>query len=136
MGQDTRREPDATINNTTALEVKRVSTEAQGGVDTHVRAASKQLEKRVLNVAAHNTPFTSWVARIYIDNQQNKWPYTPALLLHKIKQGTLTQQDVESTLRSRIQKYKGVYSVIRYQIHFENPDISNVLGTQDFEIIA
>lgn len=127
MGTDTKREADAFIDDTTALESKHVTSPAQGSVDGHIFNASRQLDKRVKNPKANNVAVTKWVAHITIDNRENPWPFTPTQLETLGKQNLSSQQALSHLLdatKARVKKYKGVNPIL-VRVRSANPRLGS-----------
>jgi hypothetical protein len=125
MGEDTKTEPDVTLSGDTALEVKHVVAEGQGGVDTHVNKASVQLLKRKVNEAEGNIPITNWKATLYIHSKANPWPFTPAKLDKALRQqNPLPVNDVARMMVDRIGDYRKKGKPISWNILLSRPGIA------------
>jgi hypothetical protein len=118
FGTDTTKEPDVFPQNDTAMEVKRIDSAAQGAVDGHITKVSQQLSER--KTGPYQTPITTWIAKIQIDNDQNPWPYTPVSLA---KAARAKNVDAYSVGYDRVVKYEDTKKHINYIIYSRNPNI-------------
>ncbi|SDG65340.1 protein of unknown function [Pedobacter terrae] len=125
MGRDTDVEPDAMINDTTALEVKHVDSAAQGSVDSHVKKGSEQLDKRIYNKNVFpNKKVNGWQLHIEIKNPLNPWPYTPTELDKLVLKGQAPKHyEIAQKAKDRIGKYENGSKLVAYYISSQNPVI-------------
>src|SRR3569833_353796 len=123
FGTDTTKEPDVFPQNDTAMEVKRIDSAAQGAVDGHITKVSQQLSER--KTGPYQTPITTWIAKIQIDNDQNPWPYTPVSLA---KAARAKNVDAYSVGYDRVVKYEDTKKHIKYIIYSRNPNIGEFEG--------